>query len=71
MNRALRNLMNATGQSLAILWPTSSLNAACAIHVSDRKGSLEVGKDADLILVDDDLNVHLTVAEGRIVYRKP
>jgi N-acetylglucosamine-6-phosphate deacetylase len=71
MNRALRNLMNATGQPLDTLWPTSSLNAARAIHVSDRKGSLEVGKDADLVLADDDLNVHLTVAEGRIVYRKP
>jgi len=69
MNRALRNLMDATGQPLDALWPTSSLNAARAVHVSDRKGSLEVGKDADLVLVDADLNVHLTVAEGRIVYR--
>ncbi len=69
MNRALRNFMRATGQPLDVLWPTSSLNAARAIHVADRKGSLERGKDADFILVDDDLNVHLTVVEGRVVYR--
>ena len=69
MNRALYNFMQATGEPLAKIWQTSSLNAARSIHVSDRKGSLEVGKDADLILVDDEIHVHLTMAEGRIVHR--
>ncbi len=67
--RAVRNFMAATGEPLAKLWPTSSLNAARAIGVSARKGSLEVGKDADLVLVDENINVYLTVAEGVIVYR--
>ena len=71
MERALRNLLAATGEPLAALWQTSSLNAARAIGVSNRKGSLEVGKDADLVLVDDAINVEMTVAEGRIVYRQP
>ncbi len=69
MDAALRNFMQAVGQPLDAIWQTSSLNAARAIHVSDRKGSLEVGKDADLVLVDDQINVHLTVVEGRVVYR--
>jgi N-acetylglucosamine-6-phosphate deacetylase len=46
----------------------SSLNAARAIGVSSRKGSLEVGKDADLVLLDEDFNVKLTVAQGEIVF---
>lgn len=71
MERALRNLLAATGEPLAALWQTSSLNAARAIGVSNRKGSLEVGKDADLVLVDDAINVEMTVAEGRVVYRQP
>ena len=71
MERALRNLLAATGEPLAALWQTSSLNPARAIGVSNRKGSLEVGKDADLVLVDSEINVLMTVAEGRIVYRKP
>jgi N-acetylglucosamine-6-phosphate deacetylase len=70
LDLCLRNFMQATGQPVEAIWQTSSLNAARAIHLSDRKGSLEVGKDADLVLVDDDINVHLTVAEGRVVYRK-
>ncbi|PJF41723.1 MAG: N-acetylglucosamine-6-phosphate deacetylase [Phototrophicales bacterium] len=70
MERALRNFMLATGQLLEAVWPASSLNAARAIGVDNRKGSLEIGKDADFVLVDADLNVYLTVAEGRIVYQK-
>ena len=69
LDRGLRNLIAATGQPLEKLWQASSLNAARSIHIADHKGSLEVGKDADMVLVDDAINVHLTVAEGRIVHR--
>ena len=69
MNVALRNFMAATGQPLEKIWQTSSLNAARSLHLSNHKGSLEVGKDADLVLVDDHINVDLTVAEGQIVYQ--
>lgn len=70
MNRSLYNFMQATGEPIEKVWQTSSLNAARSIHVSQDKGSLEVGKDADLILVDDMINVHMTMVEGRIVHRK-
>ncbi|MEL6406276.1 MAG: N-acetylglucosamine-6-phosphate deacetylase [Chloroflexota bacterium] len=69
MDRALRNFMQATGEPLEKIWQTSSLNAARSLNMSSQKGSLEVGKDADLILVDSDITVHLTIAEGRIVYQ--
>ncbi len=69
MNRALHNIRTATGRDVAELWPMSSLNAARATGVCDRKGSLEVGKHADVVLLDDEFNVRMTVAEGEIVYR--
>lgn len=69
MDRALRNFMQATGQPLENIWQVSSLNAARSLHMAAQKGSLEVGKDADFILVDQQINVHLTVAEGRVVHR--
>jgi N-acetylglucosamine-6-phosphate deacetylase len=68
MERALQNLCAASGRPLEELWFTSSLNAARAIGVSSRKGSLEAGKDADLVLLDDSFRVHLTVAQGEVVY---
>jgi len=68
MDRALRNLIDVTGQPLEVVWPCSSLNAAGALNIAHRKGSLEADKDADLALVDAALTVRMTVAEGRIVY---
>jgi N-acetylglucosamine-6-phosphate deacetylase len=70
MNRAVYNFMQAVGKPLDQVWKTASLNPARAIHMDDRKGSLEVGKDADFVLIDDNLNVYLTVAEGQIVYQR-
>ena len=69
MERALQNVCSATGRSLEEMWITSSLNAARAIGISSRKGSLEVGKDADLVLIDDAFQVNLTIAQGEIVFR--
>jgi N-acetylglucosamine-6-phosphate deacetylase len=70
MERALQNLCAATGRSLEELWMTSSLNAARAIGISARKGSLEAGKDADLVLLDEAFHVHLTAAQGEIVFQR-
>jgi len=70
MERALQNICSATGRSLEELWVTSSLNAARAIGVSSHKGSLEVGKDADLVLLDESFNVKRTVVKGEIVFSK-
>jgi N-acetylglucosamine-6-phosphate deacetylase len=68
LERALRNLQSATGRPLAELWPVASRNAAEAIGVDGAKGSLEPGKDADLVLLDPALEVVVTVAEGAIVH---
>jgi N-acetylglucosamine-6-phosphate deacetylase len=70
METALYNLIQATRLPLSALWQTSSLNAARSIHIAHQKGSLEIGKDADLVLVDEKIQVQMTIAEGRIVYRK-
>jgi N-acetylglucosamine-6-phosphate deacetylase len=69
MDRGLRNLLQATGLPLAELWPTTSRNGALAAKVSRRKGELSAGLDADLVLVDDEINVQLTVVEGRVVFQ--
>lgn len=70
MDIALRNVAAATGLSVRELWPMTSLNAARAVGLSAQKGSLEVGKDADLVLLDDQFQVALTVAEGAVVYER-
>ena len=70
MDRAVRNAMAATGLSLAETLPMASCNPARAIGMEREKGSLEPGKDADVILLDDALRVVMTMVGGKVVYRK-
>ncbi len=46
----------------------ASLNPATVIGVDDRKGSLEIGKDADIIVTDSQFNIIKTIIEGEIKY---
>jgi N-acetylglucosamine-6-phosphate deacetylase len=68
MNRAVLNFMLATGEPLENIWQVMSLNPARAIHLAHRKGSIEIGKDADLVLVDANIDVRLTIVGGSVVY---
>ena len=68
MDRALRTFVAATGETINSIWPVTSLNPAAAIGISDQKGSIESGKDADLVLIDDDFKVYLTIVGGQVVY---
>jgi N-acetylglucosamine-6-phosphate deacetylase len=68
MNRALQNVIQATGLALEEAWPMSSLNAARAIGASASKGSLAAGQDADLVLMDDNFNIRLTMVAGQVVW---
>lgn len=56
-NDALRNISNWLDLSLIDLSRISSLNAAINLGISDAKGSIAIGKDADLVMLDKDFNV--------------
>ncbi|HIQ22750.1 MAG TPA: N-acetylglucosamine-6-phosphate deacetylase [Planctomycetes bacterium] len=70
MDRAVRNFMDYTGCSLPEAVRCASLNPARLLGIDDRKGSLEVGKDADLVIFDQDLTVHYTILGGEVVYAR-
>ncbi|MBN1285522.1 MAG: N-acetylglucosamine-6-phosphate deacetylase [Anaerolineae bacterium] len=70
MDAALRNVLGATGVSLAEAWRMASLTPAESIGIDGRKGSLAVGKDADLVVLDEYLEVVLTMVKGKVVYRR-
>ncbi len=70
MDRALRNFTQNTGASLEETWRCSSLNAAINLGISNETGSIEKGKLADIILMDENFEVKMTIIEGQIVFSK-
>lgn len=64
----VRNMVKVVGVPLSWALQMASLNPARALGLDCHKGSVEVGKDADLILIDEDISVHLTMVRGRVVY---
>ncbi len=52
-----------------------TINPAKALGIEDRVGSIEVGKDADLVIWDNSpleiqSNVLYTIINGKVVYEK-
>ncbi len=66
----MKNIMNWCGQSLDFVLPMVTMNPAKQIGVFDSKGSLRVGKDADIVVLDNNLNVLFTVVNGVIGHPK-
>lgn len=69
MHRALLNVMRFTGLKLEEALPSLTETPARQAGLDDRKGSLAVGKDADFLIVDDELRIVATYVGGREVYR--
>ncbi|MGN8197296.1 N-acetylglucosamine-6-phosphate deacetylase [Salinisphaera sp. RV14] len=65
---AFRNLLDFTGCELADAIAMSSTNVAHDLDVADRKGSLAEGFDADLVVLDAELRVRLTVCRGQVAH---
>ena len=66
---ALRNIMAFTGHPAEDVLPLLSENPARLMGIFDRKGSIEAGKDADLVVLDDAWQVRRTVVGGQTVFQ--
>ncbi|HWG28794.1 N-acetylglucosamine-6-phosphate deacetylase [Actinospica sp.] len=64
MDNALRNAVRLAGVPLADAAVSASLTPARALGIADRVGSLETGKRADLVVLDEDLRVVSVMQKG-------
>jgi N-acetylglucosamine-6-phosphate deacetylase len=69
MNRLVRNMVNLAGVSLQDAVKMATLTPATILKIDDAKGSIDMGKDADIVVFDEDINVRMTIVEGEVVYR--
>ncbi len=66
MDMACKNIMANTSCGITQAFRMASLNPARVIGLDDKIGSIEVGKNADLVFVDDKFNVKKVMQEGKI-----
>jgi len=57
LNRAVYNMVHMVGVSLPDAVCMASLNPARTLGIDRNKGSIEIGKDADLVIFDEKLNI--------------
>ena len=65
MNDAVRNYCVHGGAPLYQAVHCAALTPARSIGMQARKGSLEAGKDADILLIDKDMRVHAVWTDGQ------
>lgn len=68
LNRGVWNVYKNSNIPLHECVNCASLNPATVIGLADRKGSLEQGKDADIIITNENFEVKKTIIRGEIKY---
>lgn len=67
--QAVKNLYDATDIPLWECVNCASANPADVLGLTNRKGSLEIGKDADILITNTDFEVNTTILGGKTVYQ--
>ncbi|XP_065886507.1 N-acetylglucosamine-6-phosphate deacetylase-like [Dysidea avara] len=68
MDKCVRGLKEATGCTIVDALEAASLHPAKLLGIHDQKGSLDFGKDADFIFLNDELEVQATYIAGEKVW---
>ncbi len=69
-NQLVRNMVQMADVSLLDAVRMASTTPARIMGVDSRKGVLAPGKDADLVIFDENITIDTTIINGKIVYSK-
>jgi N-acetylglucosamine-6-phosphate deacetylase len=69
-DRLVRTMRELTGLSLEECVRMMTRVPARIMHM-DQKGSLIPGKDADVVIFDEGINIQTTIVNGTVIYQKP
>ena len=68
LRNAVYNMVHKLHMPIQDAIRMASLSPAKAIGIDKHKGSIEIGKDADLLLLDGDINISAAIVGGNIVW---
>ena len=69
-DRLVRTMIYLAGVPLIDAVRMMSLTPARILHIDKEKGSLEIGKDADIVIFDNQININNTILKGHVIYTK-
>ncbi len=67
---AFKNLQQYSHCSVQQAIKVTAVNPAKQLGIFDQKGSIALGKDADIVILTQEFEVFLTLCKGKIAYRK-
>jgi N-acetylglucosamine-6-phosphate deacetylase len=67
-DRLVRTMVFTAGVPVADAVKMMTATPASIMDVADRKGSIAAGKDADIVIFDEGINVEFVMIKGNIVY---
>ncbi|WP_174727620.1 N-acetylglucosamine-6-phosphate deacetylase [Mesobacillus harenae] len=70
MGQAFKNIIEFTGCSVADAISMSSTNSAKELGLFERKGSIKPGKDADIVVLDENNEIYMTFCRGQLAFKK-
>lgn len=68
LNKGVWNVFNNSKIPLHECVNCASLNPATTLGIQDKKGSIKEGKDADILILDNEFNVKKTIIGGKVKY---
>lgn len=69
-DRLIRTMIGLADVPLEEAIRMITLTPARILKIDKTKGSIEIGKEADLVLFDKDININTTIINGKVVYKK-
>ncbi len=67
-DRLVSTMVKTAGCGISDVVRMLTANPAGVMGVLDRKGTIAPGKDADVVIFDEDINVRRTIINGNIIY---
>jgi N-acetylglucosamine-6-phosphate deacetylase len=67
-DQLVRTMIRQAGVSLPEAVRMITATPASILDILEKKGTLAPGKDADIVIFDDDIRIHSTIVKGKLVY---
>lgn len=70
MGQAVKNMLAYSNCTLTDLIQMVSANPAKQLKIFDRKGSITAGKDADIVILDNNMEIKMTICRGTVAFER-